>query len=387
MKILLLGEFSGLHQNLKAGLQTLGHEVTIASNGDLWKNIERDIDLSIKKVFPSVLGEIEYCLKFFPKFSLFSDYDVVQLIDASFFHRFYPEFIIRNIMDKIILKNRKIFLITAGNDSFYCRYGCKRLRYHPLDDYLKYDLKKKFFYAEKDKYLNINKMIAEKVNGVIPVMYEYEVGYRDIIDNLMPIIPLPIDVDAIEYIPNIPKDKIVVFHGLIRYGFKGTHHIEKAFKKLEKKYSNDVEFIIDGKMPLKKYLSVMKNVNIIVDQTSSYSCGMNAIYALAMGKIVLGGAEPESLDSLCVNKSPVINILPNPEDIVQKIESILEQRNDFERIGYESRKFVEEVHDHVKIAQKYLNTWNQCTPMKSGSAGISRQNLDEHDQGAAAQDV
>ncbi len=33
-KILLFGEFSGLHTNLKEGLEELGYEVTIVSAGD-----------------------------------------------------------------------------------------------------------------------------------------------------------------------------------------------------------------------------------------------------------------------------------------------------------------------------------------------------------------
>lgn len=45
MTILLLGEYSALHKNLKEGLNELGYEALIASDGDGWKNIPRDIDL------------------------------------------------------------------------------------------------------------------------------------------------------------------------------------------------------------------------------------------------------------------------------------------------------------------------------------------------------
>ena len=46
MRILLLGEYSNVHWTLAKGLRTLGHEVTVASNGDFWKNYPRDIDLA-----------------------------------------------------------------------------------------------------------------------------------------------------------------------------------------------------------------------------------------------------------------------------------------------------------------------------------------------------
>ena len=46
MKILLLGEYSNVHWTLAEGLRTLGHEVTVVSNGDFWKDYPRDIDLT-----------------------------------------------------------------------------------------------------------------------------------------------------------------------------------------------------------------------------------------------------------------------------------------------------------------------------------------------------
>ena len=53
MKILLLGENSSVHSNLKDGLIELGHEVDVASDGDGWKNIPRDIDLDYRnKLIP-----------------------------------------------------------------------------------------------------------------------------------------------------------------------------------------------------------------------------------------------------------------------------------------------------------------------------------------------
>ena len=42
MDIVLIGEFSGLHLNLKEGLQQLGINVLLVANGDGWKNFESD---------------------------------------------------------------------------------------------------------------------------------------------------------------------------------------------------------------------------------------------------------------------------------------------------------------------------------------------------------
>ena len=44
MNILLIGEYSNVHATLAKGLRHLGHTVTVVSNGDFWKNYQRDID-------------------------------------------------------------------------------------------------------------------------------------------------------------------------------------------------------------------------------------------------------------------------------------------------------------------------------------------------------
>ena len=46
MRILLLGEYSNVHNTLAKGLRQLGHTVTVVSNGDFWKNYPRDIDVA-----------------------------------------------------------------------------------------------------------------------------------------------------------------------------------------------------------------------------------------------------------------------------------------------------------------------------------------------------
>jgi hypothetical protein len=68
-------------------------------------------------------------------------------------------------------------------------------------------------------------------------MYEYAVAYRNRnISNVRRTIGIPINVDEIIYNENkIKNGKLVVFHGLNRYGTKGTMHVEKAFEYLRKK--------------------------------------------------------------------------------------------------------------------------------------------------------
>jgi glycosyltransferase involved in cell wall biosynthesis len=352
MKILLLGEFSGLHKNLKEGLISYGHKVTVASTGDDWKKIESDIFLKIESD-----NRIK---KIFNRFYLFFQlkdllgYDIVHIINPFVFSfKYFPTSLYLYFIFKF---NKKIYLSAAGDDSFYWKYGREILKYGPFNSSLRYDIKQKKFWMESVKSFKFNQKLADRVDGIIPIMYEYEVAYKNH-PKYLSTIPLSISTNSIEYSPNIIKDKIVIFHGLNRYGFKGTKIVEEAFDVLSKKYPNDLELIIDGNMPLDEYLKLIKRVNIIIDQVFSHSCGMNALYSLAMGKVVLGGAEPESLASLKIDKSPVVNIKPTAKDIVKRVEYFLNNKEKIEEIGLESRRFVEKYHESKIVAQKYLNTW------------------------------
>ena len=98
MKILLIGEYSRLHNSLKEGLQVLGHEVLLIGNGDLFKNFPVDINIGsslfdgfcmsfIRKVFFKIfridIADYEKANKFKKKISKLKAFDVIQLINED----------------------------------------------------------------------------------------------------------------------------------------------------------------------------------------------------------------------------------------------------------------------------------------------------------------
>lgn len=349
MKILLLGEFSGLYTNLKAGLLELGHDTVIASGGDIWKNIPRDIDLKSYKYFTNIMK--------------LTNYDVVQLINPFIFvkKRAFICVYLKMLAKYIINHNKKLFLTAGGDDAYFWQIARYKLKNMPFDDFLKYDLKKQKYFMESKKAFKFNKFIADMADGIIPNAYEYYIsylGHKNL--KLKKFIPMPINLSKIKYTDNkIKNNKLVVFHGLNRPGFKGTIYIQKAFEILRKKYPNDLELIIDGNLPLNKYLELIQRTNVIVDQTFGYSVGMNALYSMAQGKIVLaGGYKKEALEMLGASSSPSINIMPDENSIVLAIQNLLENKDKIQSIGYESRIFVQKYHNYIDIAKKYLDIWN-----------------------------
>lgn len=82
MKILLIGEYSNVHNTLARGLRELGHTVTVISNGDFWKNYPRDIDVSRR---PGKLGGVLLLAKIYALLPRMRGYDIVQFINPLFF--------------------------------------------------------------------------------------------------------------------------------------------------------------------------------------------------------------------------------------------------------------------------------------------------------------
>lgn len=352
MKILLLGEFSSLHNNLKKGLIEQGHSVTLASSGDGWKKIQYDLRLPTPDT-GSILSKIVYRIRFFKLLFSIENFDVIQFIGPGIVPTsFFPS---KWVIKRLRKKNHKIFMLAAGSDYYYWTVSRKQLQYGPFEDNIKYDLKKNEVRFLENDFKKFNTFLANFVDGIIPIMYEYELAYKEF-SNLTQVIPIPVDLDNIKMKPQADGEKLLIFHGLSRYGFKGTKYIEEAFMELAVKYSKSADFLIKGKMPINEYLDLMEMTDFIVDQSSSYSLGVNGVFGLAMGKIVFGGAEPESLMSFGINSSPVINIKPDSKDIAKKISQILDSA-DIDELRTKSRKYAEDVHCCRKVATQYIDTW------------------------------
>jgi len=354
VKVLLLGEFSGLHKNLKEGLLELGHDVTIASSGDGWKSIKSDLNIgpSRKGILrkPSGLWSI---LRAVP---MLKDYDVVQIVSPTVFPRVFG--INKAILRYIFNKNKKVFLVGAGcNDSGTADFFENGLKYPQFYKEIKKSNPRMWIQSEKGR--KFNDWIFQKINGFIPIMYEYAEGYRRIgYKKLCPTVPIPINTDSVQYTKNKVNGRLVVFHGLNREGVKGTPIIRKAMERLQNEFPDDVECIIDGKMPLDEYLSVLERVNVVVDQVYSVSVGVNGVYNLAMGKVVVGGGEMEFLEEFGLDRSPLIPIEPTVEDVYEKLKSLVGCNEYLEELGQRSRAFAENLHDYKKVAQSYVDIWS-----------------------------
>lgn len=358
MKILLIGEFSGVHNNLADGLKALGHNVFLANNGDGSRNFHGDFRWDISHFENSKLKKIEGIYNIVAHKELFKGYDIVQLISP----RYSPSLpYLNKIFVKYLLSNNdKLFWIPSGAsaiiDKFWCENDSIRC---PAYDFFLEESKNNGYKLDyqKKRYYEYEQWFVEQLDGIIPTMYEYTGPFLHY-PNFLRTIPFPINVDKISYKPNIVHDKIIFYHGITRK-VKGTEYIDLAFKKMRLKYNEEAEFMCLNKVPFDEYMRIVNKTNVVLDQTNSFSSGMNGLFSLAQGKIVMGGGDPIGFKDLGYGSSPIININSDVDQICNEIEKLMSKKDQIESMGYASRKHIEKHHHYIKVSQMYLDTWSK----------------------------
>jgi hypothetical protein len=257
----------------------------------------------------------------------------------------------QHLVEFLIRHNEKSFFLSAGCDFLY--FENKSREYGPCEECQSLDYPTG---CPVTRYAKTDRTLLSMTNGVIPTAYDYWLTHGHL-TNAMPYVPFPINLSKHLFREQPSLEKISFFHGLNRPGFKGTRFVSEAFSLMQQKHGAYSEYLIDGNMPLKNYLELMNRVNVVVDQTSSYCSAMNALFAMAMGKVVLGGSEQASNQFQYGEESPVINIRPNVVSVSEAIEYCLDNRHLLSDAGVRSRAFVEKHHDHISVAERYLEIY------------------------------
>ena len=366
MKILLLGEYSNVHATLAEGLRKLGHQVTVLSNGDFWKNYPRDIDLVRK---PGKLGGIMYMAKLLTIVHKLRGYDIVQLINPMFLElKAERIFTIYRYLRK---HNKKVILCGFGMDYYWVSVCCndKPLRYSDFNmgDKLRTNVdalkeRKDWLGTAKEK---LNRMMAEDCDGIVTGLYEYWVCYQPTFPQKTTFIPYPIhtytqssDISSTESHPH--KVKLFIGINKSRSEYKGTNIMLKAAQAITEKYSNNVELCVAENVPFKQYVEMMNESDAILDQLYSYTPSMNPLEAMSRGIICIGGGEPENYEILHEEKlRPIINVLPTYESIYQQLEQLVLHPERIPLLKRQSIEYIRKHHDYLKVAKQYEAFYKQ----------------------------
>lgn len=364
MKILLIGEYSNVHNTLADGLRQLGHKVTVASNGDYWKNYPRDIDLARET---RILGGAKLLTRLCSNLYRLKGYDVVQIVNPIFIdlkaERIFP------IYKWLREHNGKMFMGAFGMDYYWVNENIQRkpLRYSDFNigDTIRHtsDTEK-----ERQDWLDtpkerLNKYIANDCDGIIACLYEYWACYAPLFPTKTSFAPLPIKPHE----TLLPKrretgDPINIFVGISksRNEYKGTDIMLAAAQAVSSKYPGKINLNVAEGVPFSQYVEMMNGSDVILDQLYSYTPAMNALEAMNRGIICVGGGEPESYDIIGERKlKPIINVTPSYESVFHEIERLVLNPNLLNRLKIESVEYVRQHHDYIKVAKQYESIYRK----------------------------
>lgn len=357
MKILLLGEYSNVHATLAEGLRQLGHQVTVVSNGDFWKDYPRDIDVSRPN---GPLAGPRLMLRLYRLLASLRGYDVVQLINPIFFELraerlfWFYKFLRRH--------NRKVVLGAFGMD-WYWVHTCiteKPLRYSDFNfgDKVRTDdaARKEISDWTGTAKERLNKLIAQDCDAIVTGLYEYDVCYRPHYPDKTRFIPFPIRLPDYYSTEICKQPKVTIFIGISRgrSAYKGTDIMLQAAKDIRDKYPHRMKLIVAEGVPFEEYRQLMEGSDAILDQLYAYTPSMNPLLAMSKGIICIGGGEPENYEIIGEKQlKPIINVEPNYESVCHELEQLILHPERIPQLKWQSREYVKRHHDYLKVARQY----------------------------------
>lgn len=365
MKILLFGEYSNLHWTLSEGLRSLGHEVIVASDGDGFKNNQRDIDLLRRS--SGIKDTLDTLVSVYKNLDNLKGYDIVQLINPCFTTLNVE--VNRRLYRFLKRHNEKIFLGAFGDDAYWLKacLGQEAYRYSEFyangrENHIEQNQVLKKIWNVNSSRARLNAEIAESCDGIVACLYEYFVAYKPYFDRKLSFIPLPINLQKIEKTKIGLSDKINFFVGInkARSQFKGTDRLYSVLQEVKRKYPSLVKINSVESVTYEEYIKIITDSDVVLDQLYSYSPAMNGLLSLAMGKVLISGGEPEMYELLGeYTNRPIINVLPQEDDMFNKLENLVLNKESISEISDQGRLFVEKHHDHIKVAQQYLEFWTR----------------------------
>ena len=372
MKILLIGEYSNVHNTLARGLRELGHTVTVASDGDHWKNYPRDIDL--RRDLSSKTGLLSYLWRLIKALPRMRGYDVVQIINPIFL-----ELKAQRIMPfyrYLRRHNKKIVMGAFGMDYYWASVNTdiRPLRYSDFNfgDTIRTDIEAQRYRDEwigtpKEK---LNKEIALDCDGIPAGLYEYWATYNEVhtqcsdgreIRDKMRFIPFPIVMPEI-YHTAFYGGPLKLFVGIApgRSAYKGTDIMLKAAERLKQKYPDLLDLRVVQGVPFDEYTRIMDGSDAILDQLYSYTPSMNSLLAMSKGIIDIGGGEPENYSILEEEElRPIINVLPNEESVYNELEQLILHSERIAELKRQSVEYIRRHHDYIKVAEQYVKFYQE----------------------------
>ena len=372
MKILLLGDASNYHRTLATGLRSLGHEVTVASDGTMWMRTERDIDIARPIWLPGKLaGAALYMrmLELTRRGGALTGYDVVS-IHNPVFTRLKPHRV-RDIFDRVKARNGSVFLTALGTDTPYVemctspdcplRYSEYRIGTQPAPFTLANPADEQAWLTEP--LTSLCRYIYDNVLGAVTALYEYQLSaLRWLGPDRVAYGGIPIDFSQASPVelPQKPE-KVHLFLGRHkgRLALKGTDRLEEAALAAIRRHPGKGELIVVENRPFAEYMQLLRSAHVVIDQAYSYTPATNALLAMANGQCAVSGAEDEYYRFIGEHDCrPIYNSPITVEEMTELFSEILTTPpGELRERGDQSRIFARRHNDALTVARRFTDFW------------------------------
>jgi len=382
MKILLIGEYSGVHTELCIALKKKGYIVKTISDGDGYKLFPTDIKVNSPISYNNHINKISFTIYLLLVYTglkgIFDfikiwkslkkeikGYDVVQLINPVALTGFGS---VVNLFLLHYLKkhNKKIFLCALGDDYYWVKNNMKKeSKYIALKDINCFNFYKQLHstkYTYGFMYKKLNNYAVKISTKIIPGVYDYKRVYSWS-DKISKLVPLPIDNDYIGYpIKIIKNEKIIIFHGWQKGKElrKGNIIFDIVAKKICKNFPDKVIYKIVQNVPYKEYIKTFNSCHIAFDQCFGFDKGVNGLLFMAAGKVTFTGMEKEAISSYPFYDSEKIygiNATPNEDYLYTQLSILINNPKIIEKISLNAISFVLDNHRSDYVANLYLEIW------------------------------
>lgn len=375
MRILLLGEYSNVHWTLAEGLRKLGHEVTVASNGDFWKDYPRDVNLCRR---PGAIGLLDYMARLLGRLPFMTGFDIVQLINPMFLELKAEH--IAPVYHYLRHHNKRLVLGAFGMDYYWAHENSTRmpLRYSDFNigsrrrtDAVAMEYYNDWVGTPKAR-LNVD--IARGCDAIVAGLYEYWVTYQPLFPDKTTFIPFPIRLGKVPevsagMIDGAALHPLRLFLGINRSRsvYKGTDIMLRAAQDAVRDYPDKITLQVVENVPFARYRQLMQESDAILDQLYSYTPSMNPLEAMSHGIICIGGGEPENYEILHETElRPIVNVQPDYQSVYDAIVALALHPERILQLKRQSIEYVRRHHDYMKVARQYEQLYRSLLDRPAG---------------------
>lgn len=168
------------------------------------------------------------------------------------------------------------------------------------------------------------------------------------------------NIDLSEWIPrkkSVDSDGLIkILHAPSTRSTKGTKYLIEAYERL-KKEEYPVKLILIENIPSNQVKELCQQADIVVDQLLAGWYGGVAVEAMALEKPVLCYLRQEDLDRFISFKDKIPILNTRVDTLYDNLVLLIKNQGMRIELGKKGRRYVEDIHDPIKIAQKLIGVY------------------------------